>query len=171
MLTLTKGNEYLPPTAHSCSYKIEKYETEITYKEERLIQSHRIPHMHLVTLDAHKLSTMLLVVSEVKSILFFEMKSLHYQSGVRMRLQEAFHYKFKGSELTLPVGSVVITSGDAATTKVGHISSVCDVRDNMVSQGLSGTFNRKSHISGTYHQSGSAGEDSHMHMLCVAYGS
>jgi hypothetical protein len=148
MLTLDKGNEHLPLTAQSCSYKIEKHETEITYEEERLIQSHRIPHMHLVTLDAHKISTLLLAVSEVKSILFFEITSLYYQSGVRMRLREAFHYKYKGSQLTLPVGSVVITYDEAASQMVCHISSVCDVRDNMVCQGLSGTFTRESHISG-----------------------
>jgi hypothetical protein len=146
MLTLAKGNEYLPPTAHSCSYKIQKKETEITYKEETLIQSHWIPHMHLVTLDQHMNSPNFLEVSEVKSILFIEIKSLYYQSGVRMRLREAFHYKYKGSELTLPVGSVVITYDKAATTKVCHIFSVGDIRDNMMSRALGHCQYRKPHI-------------------------
>jgi hypothetical protein len=149
MLTLAKGNEYLPPTAHSCSYKLQKYETEIIYEKKMLIQSHRIPHMHLVTLDDHKVSTKLLEVSEVKSIIFFEITFLYYQTNMQMRLREAFHYKFKGSELTLPVGSVVITADLATTLMVCHISFVYDISYNRVFPGLTGIFNRKSHISGT----------------------
>jgi hypothetical protein len=148
MLTLKKGNEHLPLTAQSCIYKIQKYETEITYEKDRSIQSHRIPHMHLEKLDDHKIAPQVLPVSQVKSIIFFEITSLYYQSSTQMRLREAFHYKYKGSELTLPVGSVVITADLATTHKVCHISSVCDIKDNMVFQGLSGTVNRESHISG-----------------------